>query len=146
MERDKLWDRLKIHTVPLVRNMRKGTEGLQNMRQENLAENEGVTIPVLVRWLSNPQTIRESTQRREIMTLSVVFVVRGKVVAQRIANKGVTAAGVRYKVEQYMNLGPIAFVSSGVDGGTSRANAAIIARNVATAPDCTHQRSTGALW
>jgi len=36
--------------------MGKGTEGLQNMREEVQAENEGVTIHVQVRGLSNPET------------------------------------------------------------------------------------------
>jgi hypothetical protein len=32
--------------------------------------------------------------------------VKGKYVAQRIVSKGVTVAGVRYKVEPYTNAGP----------------------------------------
>ena len=56
MEGNESWDRLKIHTVLLVRYMGKGTEGLQNMREEVQAENEGVTIHVQVRGLSNPET------------------------------------------------------------------------------------------
>jgi gentisate 1,2-dioxygenase len=40
---------LKIHTVPLVRNMGNGTEGLQKMQEEFQAENEGIPIPTQVR-------------------------------------------------------------------------------------------------
>jgi hypothetical protein len=99
-------EKLKIHTVPLVRYMGKGTEGLQKMTEEIQAENEGVTIPAQVRWLLNPRTIKEREQRGEIKASSVVFMVKGKKVAQRLVNKGVTAAGVRYKVEPYTNAGP----------------------------------------
>jgi len=75
------------------------------MREEIQAENEGVAIPAQVRWISNPRIIREREQRGEIKASSVVFIVRGKKVAQRLVNKGVIAAGVRYKVEPYMNAG-----------------------------------------
>jgi len=74
--------------------MGKTTEGLQKMREVIHAENEGVAIPAPVRWLSNPRIIREREQRGEIKASSVVFIVRGKKVAQRLVNKGVIAAGV----------------------------------------------------
>jgi hypothetical protein len=76
------------------------------MREEIQAENEGVTIPAQVRWLSNPRTIKEREQRAEIKASSVVFMVKGKKVAQRLVSKGVNAVGVLYKVEPYTNAGP----------------------------------------
>jgi hypothetical protein len=76
------------------------------MREEIQAENLGVAIPAHVRWLSNPRIIREREQRGEIKASSMVFVVRGKKVAQRLVNKGVIATGVRYNVERYTNAGP----------------------------------------
>ena len=106
VEGNESWERLKIHNVPLVRYMGKGTEGLQKMREEIQPENEGVAIPAQVRWLLNPQIIREREQRGEIKASSVVFIVRGKMVTQGVVNKGVIAAGVRYKVEPYPNAGP----------------------------------------
>ena len=106
VEGNESWERLKIHTVPLVRYMGKGTEGLQKMKEEIQAGNDGVAIPAQVRWLSNPRIIREREQRGEIKASSVVFIVRGKNVAQRLVNKGVVAAGVRYIVEPYTNAGP----------------------------------------
>jgi len=106
VEGNESWERLKIHTVPLMRYMGKGTEGLQKMKEEIQAENKGVTIPAQVRWLSNPRTIEERGQRGDIKASSVVFMVKGKKVAQRLVSKGVTAAGVRYKVQPYTNAGP----------------------------------------
>jgi hypothetical protein len=106
VERNESWERLKIHTVPLLRYMGKGTKGLQKMSEEIQAENEGVAISAQVRWLLNPRIIRERERRGEIKASSVVFIVRGKKVAHRQVNKGVFAAGIRYKVEPYTNAGP----------------------------------------
>jgi hypothetical protein len=51
-------ERRKIHALPLLRYMGKGTEGLQKMREEFEAENEGITISTQVQELANPCTIR----------------------------------------------------------------------------------------
>jgi hypothetical protein len=48
VEENETWERLKIHAVPLVRYMGKGTEGLHKMGEEFEAENEGIAIPTLV--------------------------------------------------------------------------------------------------
>jgi len=100
------WERLKIHTVPQVWHMGNGTHGVQKMSKEIQEENEGVMILVQVILSLNPQTIRHKEQRGEIKTTSVVFFVRGKKVAQRLVNKGVTAAAVWDQVEQRPNAGP----------------------------------------
>jgi hypothetical protein len=75
------------------------------MRDEIQAESEGVAMPAQVRWILNPRIIREREQSGEIKASSVVFIVRGKQVAQRLVNNGVIAAGVRYKVKLYTNMG-----------------------------------------
>jgi hypothetical protein len=69
--------------------MGKGTEGLQKMREEFEAENEGIVIPTQVWWLVNPQTIRERRQNGEIAASSVVFVIKGSQVAQSVVKKGI---------------------------------------------------------
>jgi hypothetical protein len=86
-----------------VRYLGKATEGLQMMREEIQTHNKGVTIPAQVRSLSNPHTIMEREQRREIKASFLVFMVKGKQVAQKLVSKEVTAAGVQYKVEPYTN-------------------------------------------
>jgi hypothetical protein len=45
VERNESWERLKILTVPQVMYMGKGTEGLQQVREDILAEHKGVMIP-----------------------------------------------------------------------------------------------------
>jgi len=106
VEENETWERLKIHAVPLVRYMGKGTEGLQKMREEFEAENEGIAIPTQVRWLANPHTIRETRQNGEIGVSSVVFVVKRSRLAQSLIKKGSKAAGVWYRVEAFTNAGP----------------------------------------
>jgi hypothetical protein len=96
VEENESWERLKVHAVPLVRYMAKGTEGMQTMRDEIHAENEGVVIPVQVRWLANPHSIRDRRQRGEISASSVVFVVKGDKVARRLIKDDIKAAGVWY--------------------------------------------------
>jgi len=48
VDENETWERLKIHAVPLMRYMGKGTEGLQKMQEEFEAENEGIAIPTQV--------------------------------------------------------------------------------------------------
>jgi len=100
------WERLKAHVIPHVRYMGEGTECQQKMRDEIHAENEKMVIPVQVRWLANPHSIRERRQRGEISASSVIFVVRGNNMARRLVNEGIKAAGMRYRVEPFMNGGP----------------------------------------
>jgi hypothetical protein len=60
VEENESWERLKIHAVPFVRYMGKRTLGLSKMLDEIQAENEGVAVPVHVRWLASPHSIKES--------------------------------------------------------------------------------------
>ena len=63
---NKSWELLNVNAVRLVWYMGKGTEGLQKMRDEIHAENEGVMIPIQVQCLANPHSTSESRQRGEI--------------------------------------------------------------------------------
>jgi len=118
-------ERLKIHVVPLVWYIGNGTEGMQKMREEFEAGNEGAAIHAQVRLLANPCTIRERRPNGEIAASSVVFVVKGNKVAQRLVKKGIRAAGVWYRVEVYTNVGPESRCELfAVDAVTLRTNAA----------------------
>jgi len=94
VEGNKCLESLTMHTVPLVRCMGKGTKGQQKMMEENQAEIEGVAIPAQVRWLSNPSIMTVREQREETKGSSVGFIVRGKMLAQRLVKKGEIATGV----------------------------------------------------
>jgi hypothetical protein len=106
VDENESWEWLKVHAVALVRYIGKGTQGLQNMLDEIHAENEGVVIPAQVRSLANPHSIRDRRPRGEISASSVIIVVKGGKVAQRRIKEGIEAAGVWYRVEPFMNVGP----------------------------------------
>jgi len=94
VNKNESWQRLKIHAVPLVLYMRKGTDGLHEMRDEFDAESEGVAITAQVRWVANPPTIRESRQNGENAASSVVLVVKGNKVVQPWVMRGIKVDGV----------------------------------------------------
>jgi len=106
VEETESWEMLKIHSVPLVQYMGKGTEGLQKIREDFVPENEGIVIPTHVRWLANPCTIRVRRQNGEIAASSLLFVITGSRVAQSLGEKCNMAAGVWYRDETYMNEEP----------------------------------------
>jgi hypothetical protein len=93
VEENEPLERRKIHAVPLVRYMGRGTAGLQKIQEEYFAENEGVTIPSQAQWLANPRDIRERRQNADITAPFVVFVVNGCKVAKRFVKKGIKTAG-----------------------------------------------------
>jgi hypothetical protein len=76
------------------------------LRDKIYAENKGVVIPVPVRWLASPYSIRERRQRGEISMSSVVFVVKWDKVVGRPVEEGIKVAGVWYTVEPFTNVGP----------------------------------------
>ena len=43
------WRRVKIHGVSLNRYLERGTHGLEKLREEIMAENEGVEVPMQIR-------------------------------------------------------------------------------------------------
>jgi len=65
-----------------------------------------VVIPVRVRLLANPLSIRGKSHRGEISASSVVSVVNGDKVARRLVKEVIKAAGVWYQVEPFTDIGP----------------------------------------
>lgn len=106
MEETEYLERLKIHTILLVRYMSRSTGGLQKMREQIKAVHEEVTFPAQVSCLSKPPLIKEYKRRGEIKASWVVFMVKGKMVGQSVVSNGVTASGKQYKVEPYTSAGP----------------------------------------
>jgi len=106
VEETEFWERLKIHTVPLVRYMGNGMEGQQTIREEFEEENKAIVIPTQVRWLANPQTMRERRQTRRIAGSSAVFFVIGSRAAPSLVKNSITGAKVWYRVEMSMNKKP----------------------------------------
>jgi len=66
VEENESWERLRIHAVPLLRSMGKGTEGVQKMWDIFHAENEGLMVLVHVPWLASPHRTNERRHKGEI--------------------------------------------------------------------------------
>lgn len=100
------WKRLKIHGVPLERYLGKGTFGLNKLRAEIESENEGVEIPMEMRWLGRVPTIKERYHTQQIRGSSVTFVVRGQGTAERLIKSGLRVLGKQYQVEAFIEARP----------------------------------------
>lgn len=100
------WRRVKIHGVSLSRYLGKGTHGLDKLRQEIEAENEGVEISMQMRWLGRVPTIKERVAREGIRGSSVTFVVHGQPMADRIIKSGIRVLGRQYQVEAFIEARP----------------------------------------
>jgi len=85
--------------------MWKGTEDLQIMREEFESENQGILTPTQVEVLANHRSSRQKWQIGEIATSSVVFVVKGSIVEQRLVNKCIKATQGWYQVHMYTDTG-----------------------------------------
>ena len=106
VELNEIWKRVKIHGIPLARYVGKGTHGTEKLREEIEAENEGVTIPLVVRWLGKLADIKARAMRGEISASSITFVVRGEGVANRLIKNGLRIIGKIYQVEAYEEARP----------------------------------------
>jgi hypothetical protein len=76
------------------------------MRADFAVGNVCRVITTELRWLVKPCTSSERRQNGEIAASLVVFIVKGRTVAQSMIKKGIQAAGVWYRFEMYTNVGP----------------------------------------
>ena len=106
------WCRVKIHGVSLNRYLGRGTHGLEKLREEIEAENDGVEIPMQIRWLGRVPDIKERAVADGIRGSSVTFVVRSQLMADKIIKNGVRAAGRHYQVETFVEVRPDSICSS----------------------------------
>jgi hypothetical protein len=93
---NEVWQRLKLHGLPLNRYVGRGTNGLQKLQQEIQAENAGVTIPIATRWLGRVPQLKERWTSRIIIASSVVFAVQREDTALKLLGEGVTICGNWY--------------------------------------------------
>jgi hypothetical protein len=106
LELNESWCRLKVHAIPLLRYVGKGTLGTQKLRAEIEAENEGVVIPTQIRWLGSMSSIKDRWTRGDINASSVTFAVKGSDVANRLRKNGVKICGRMHEVEAYVEIAP----------------------------------------
>jgi len=106
---NELWERVKMHGVNFDRYLGKKTGGgLEKLRQELQAENEGVVLPLAIDWIGGPKDVQKKKAEGKKAS-SVVFAVKGSKMAEKVLKGGLRAAGVKYDVERFVNAGPDSF-------------------------------------
>jgi len=109
IETNELWERVKMHGVNFDRYLGKKTGGgLEKLRHELQAENEGVVLPLAINWIGGPKDVQKKKAEGKKAYL-VVFAVKGSKMAEKVLKGGLRAAGVEYDVEKFMNAGPDSF-------------------------------------
>jgi len=109
IETNELWEKVKMHGVNFDRYLGKKTGGgLEKLRQELQAENEGVVLPLTISWIGGPKDVQKKKGEGKKAS-SVVFAVKGNEMAERVLKGGLRAAGVNYDVEKFMTAGPDSF-------------------------------------
>jgi len=109
IETNELWERVKMHGVNFDRYLGKKTGGgLEKLRQELQAENEGVVLPLAINWIGGRKDVQKKKAEGKKAS-SVVFAVRGSKMAEKVLKGGLRAAGVKYDVEKFVNAGPDSF-------------------------------------
>jgi len=106
IETSELWESVKMHGINFDRYLGKKTGGgLEKLRQELQAENEGVVLPLAISWIGGPKDVQKKKVEGKKAS-SVVFAVKGSKMAEKVLKGGLRAAGVKYDVEKFMAAGP----------------------------------------
>jgi len=109
IETNELWEKVKMHGVNFDRYMGKKTGGgLEKLRQELQAENEGVVLPLAINCIGRPKDVQKKKAEGKKASL-VVFAVKGRKMAKKVLKGGLRVAGVKYDVEKFINAGPDSF-------------------------------------
>ena len=109
IETNELWEKVKMHGVNFDRYLGKKTGGgLEKLRSELQAENEGVVLPLAISWIGGPKDVQKKKSEGKKAS-SVVFAVKGSKMAEKVLKGGLRAAGVKYDVERFMTAGPDSF-------------------------------------
>jgi len=109
IETVELWEKVKMHGVNFDWYLGKKTGGgLEKLRQELQAENEGVVFPLAISWIGGPKDVQKN-KAEGMKASSVVFAVKGSKLAERVLKGGLRAAGMKFDVEKFIKAGPDSF-------------------------------------
>jgi len=109
IETNELWERVKMHGVNFDRYLGKKTGGgLEKLRQESQAANEGVVLLLAISWIGGPKDVQKMKADGK-KAWTVVFAVKGSTMAEKVLKGGLRAAGVKYDVEKFATAGPDSF-------------------------------------
>jgi hypothetical protein len=109
IETNELLERVKMHGINFDRYLGKKTGGgLEKLRQELQAENEGVGLPLAISWIGGLNDVQKKKADGNKASL-VVFAVKGSKMAKKVLKGCLRAAGVKYDVKKFMTAGPDSF-------------------------------------
>jgi len=106
LDTNETWQRVRIYGIPLERYVGKGTHGLEKLREEMEAENDGLRFPMQVRWLGRLEDIKKRWKEGKIASSSVTFAVRGDAEAKRLVKEGIRVCGKKMEVDWYVEAKP----------------------------------------
>jgi hypothetical protein len=112
LEKNKTLKMVKKHGISFDQYPVQKSGGLEILRQEIQAENEGVVVPMAINWLARPTDIKQKKTSEEKQATSVVFSIKRKKIAQRCLEKRLWAAGMWHEVERYIHARPDTFCES----------------------------------
>jgi hypothetical protein len=78
IEKNETWERVKMHGINFDQYMAKRSGGLKKLREEIHAENEGVIIPMAIRWMGRVADMKDKKKNGEKQASSVVLLSRGR--------------------------------------------------------------------
>jgi hypothetical protein len=87
IEKNTTWERVNMKGVNFDQYMAKRSGGLGKLRKEIHTENEGVVVPMAIRWMGTVADIKEMKRNGEKQASSIVFTISGKKMAQRCWKK-----------------------------------------------------------
>jgi hypothetical protein len=99
------WTRIKVHGVDTRRYIGK----LDKLKKDLMTDNDGLDIPMSVRWLANELTVKQRTNVGSIRASSVAFAVKDRGTAIHAIRKGLFLAGRCLRAEPYLRASPDAF-------------------------------------
>jgi len=109
IETNELWEKVTMHGDNFDRYLGKKTGGgLEKLRQELQAKNEGVVLPLAISWIGGPKEVQKKKVEGK-KALSVVFAVKGSKMGEKVLKGGLSAAGVKYDVDKFINAGQDSF-------------------------------------
>jgi len=109
IETNERWEKVKMHGVNFDRYVgKKMGGGLENLRQELQAENEGVALPLAINWIGGPKDVQKKKSEGKKAS-TVVFAVKGSKMAEKVLTGGLRVAGGKHDAEKFVNAGPDSF-------------------------------------
>jgi hypothetical protein len=99
------WTRIKVHGV----DARRYVGRMDVLKRDLMTDNDGLDIPMQVRWLTDESTVRRRLEDGAIRASSVTFAVRDRASAVRATKRGLFLAGQTLTADLYLKAGPDAF-------------------------------------